>query len=111
MRKEKNGRTAWQRIVGCVASRVTAVPPRYLILINGSTKARYNTVCEVRCKFTAAWVREEEKASENRQRKTEADKVDVASGMTVGSLTHFRAALIGPTQGLPKCVGCADWEA
>ena len=52
----------------------------------------------------AAWVRKEGKASENRQRKKEAqeaDKVEVAPGVTVGSLRCFRAALIGPTQGLP----------
>ena len=61
-------------------------------------------------------VRREEKASENRQREREAegaDKVEVASGVTVASLRHFRAALIGPTQGLPSRsgVGCADREA
>ena len=53
----------------------------------------------------AAWVKEEEKASEHRQRKTEgeeADKVEVAPGVTVASLRRFRAAFIGPTQGLPK---------
>ena len=53
----------------------------------------------------AAWVKEEEKASEHRQRKgeaEEADKVEVAPGVTVASLRRFRAALIGPTQGLPK---------
>ena len=53
----------------------------------------------------AAWVREEEKASENRQRKREAEeahKAEVAPGVTVASLRHFRAALVGPTQGLPK---------
>ena len=53
----------------------------------------------------AAWVKEEEKASEHRQRKREAkeaDKVEVAPGVTVASLRRFRAALIGPTQGLPK---------
>ena len=53
----------------------------------------------------AAWVRQEEKASENRQRKIEAeevDKVEVALGVAVGSFTRFRAALIGPTPGLPK---------
>ena len=32
----------------------------------------------------------------------EADKVEVAPGGTVASLRRFRAALIGPTQGLPK---------
>ena len=32
----------------------------------------------------------------------EADKVEVAPGVTVASLRRFRAALIGPTQGLPE---------
>ena len=32
----------------------------------------------------------------------EADKVEVAPGVTVASLRCFRTALIGPTQGLPK---------
>ena len=52
-----------------------------------------------------AWVREEENASNQRQKKTgaeEADKVEVAPGVTVASLRRFRTALIGPTQGLPK---------
>ena len=31
----------------------------------------YCTVCEGGCRFMAAWVREEEKASENRQRMRE----------------------------------------
>ena len=30
----------------------------------------------------------------------EADKVEVAPGVTVASLIRFRAMLIGPTQGL-----------
>ena len=53
----------------------------------------------------AAWVREEENASNQRQKKRdaeEADKVEVAPGVTVASLRRFRTALIGPTQGLPK---------
>ena len=54
----------------------------------------------------AAWVKEEENASQHRrQRKREAeeaDKVEVAPGVTVASLRRFRAALIGQTQGLPK---------
>ena len=53
----------------------------------------------------AAWVKDEEKASEHRQRKREAegaDKVEVAPGVTLASLGRFRAAVIGPTQGLPK---------
>ena len=46
-------------------------------------------------------MREEENASENRQRKREpedADKVEAAPGVTVASLGRFRAALTGPTQ-------------
>ena len=54
----------------------------------------------------AAWVREEENTSNQRQKKREeaeeADKVEVAPGVTVASLRRFRTALIGPTQGLPK---------
>ena len=53
----------------------------------------------------AAWVKGEENASNQRQKKREveeADKVEVAPGVTVASLRRFRAALIGPTQGLPK---------
>ena len=53
----------------------------------------------------AVRVREKEKAPENRQMKSEAeraDKVEVAPGVTVASLRRFRAASIGPTQGLPK---------
>ena len=57
------------------------------------------------CRFMTAWVKEEEKVFEHRQRKREAeeaDKVEVAPGLTVASLRRFRAALIGLTQGLPK---------
>ena len=64
-----------------------------------------STVREGGCRFMAAWVKEEEKASEHRHRKREAeeaDMVEVAPGVTVVSLRRFRAALIGPTQGLPK---------
>ena len=68
--------------------------------------AWYSTVREGGCRFMAAWVKEEEKASEHRQRKREAeeaDKVEVAPGVTVASLRRFRAAMIAPTQGLlPK---------
>ena len=46
----------------------------------------------------AAWVREEENASNQRQKKRDAEEADV----TVASLRRFRTALIGPTQGLPK---------
>ena len=67
--------------------------------------AWYNTVKEGGCRFMAAWVREEENASNQRQKKREAqeaDKIEVAPGVTVASLRRFRTALIGPTQGLPK---------
>ena len=67
--------------------------------------AWYSTVREGCCRFVAAWVKEEQKASEHRQRKREAeeaDKVEVVPGVTVASLRRFRAALIAPTQGLPK---------
>ena len=53
----------------------------------------------------AAWVREEENASNQRQRKREAeeaDKLEVAPGVTVASLRRFRTALVGPSQGLLK---------
>ena len=53
----------------------------------------------------AAWARKEENGSNQRQKKREAeeaDKAEVAPGVTVASLTRFRTALIGPTQGLPK---------
>ena len=65
----------------------------------------YSAVHEGGCTFMAAWVKEEEKASDQRQKKREAeeaDKVEVAPGVTVASLRRFRAALIGPTQGLTK---------
>ena len=65
----------------------------------------YSTVHEEGCRFMAAWVKEEEHASKHRQKKREAeeaDKVEVAPGVTVASLRRFRAALIGPTQKLPK---------
>ena len=63
-----------------------------------------------------AWVKGEEKASENRQRNREreaqeADKVEVAPGVTVGSLRIFRAVLKGPTRDSRSGVGCADREA
>ena len=64
-----------------------------------------STVREGGCRFMVAWEEEEQKASEHRQRKREAeeaDKVEVAPGVTVVSLRRFRAALIGPTHGLPK---------
>ena len=65
----------------------------------------HSAVHEGGCRFMAAWVKEEENASNQRQKKREAeeaDRVEVAPGVTVASLRRFRAALIGPTQGLPK---------
>ena len=65
----------------------------------------YSAVREGGCRFMVAWVKEEEKASGHRQRKKEAeeaDKVEVAPGVTVASLKCFRVALIGSTQGLAK---------
>ena len=52
--------------------------------------AWYSTVSEGGCRFMAAWKREEEKASENRQREAEeADKVEVVSGGTRRKLETF----------------------
>ena len=65
----------------------------------------YSTVREGGCRFMAAWVKEEKNTSKHRQKTREAvetDKVKVAPGVTVASLRHFRAALIGPTRGFPK---------
>ena len=52
----------------------------------------YSTVYEGGCRFMAAWVREEVKASEHRQRKREekeADKVEVAPGAIRSKLKTF----------------------
>ena len=65
----------------------------------------YSTVRGGGCRFIAAWMKEEENASEHRQRKREAEeagKVEVAPGVTVASLRRFIEALIGSTQVLPK---------
>ena len=50
-------------------------------------------------RFMAGWRDEEESAAITRQRKREAEEVDkvVASGVTVGQLRRFRAALLGPS--------------
>ena len=63
----------------------------------------------------AAWVKEEENASKQRQKKREeeeADKVEVAPGVTVVGLRRFRAALIGPTRkdSIISVVDCAVRE-
>ena len=55
-------------------------------------RAWYSIVWVGGCSFMAAWVKEEEKASENRRRKREAeeaDKVEVAPGMTCSKLKTF----------------------
>ena len=65
----------------------------------------YSAVHEGGCRFMVAWVKEEENAFNQRQKKREAeeaDKVEVAPGVTVASMRRFRAALTGPTQGLTK---------
>ena len=62
----------------------------------------------------AAWVRDEENTPENEQRKREAeeaDKVEVAPGLTVGNLRRFRVASIGPTQGFPKRRRLRRWRS
>ena len=62
-----------------------------------------------------AWVREEEKASEYRQQKREAEeakKVEFAHEVTVTSLIRFRVALIvNRPRDSPNGVGCAEREA
>ena len=52
----------------------------------------------------ATWMTEEKNAASQLQKREakEADKVEVAPGVTVASLRRFRTALIGPTQGPPK---------
>ena len=59
-----------------------------------------DTVIEGGRRFMAGWRKEEESAVITRQRKREAeeaDKVVVASEVTVGQLGRFRAALLGPS--------------
>ena len=99
--KEKEWtRTAWQiddlRLFGVTGDWSTAA------LDPGPW---YNIVHEGGCRFMAAWVKGEENASNQQQKKreaVEADKVEVAPGVTVASLRRFRAALIGSAEGLPK---------
>ena len=50
----------------------------------------------------AAWLRGEENGPERRQWKKGAEEIEVAPGVTVGSLRRFGAALVGPIEGLPK---------
>ena len=59
-----------------------------------------DTVIEGSRRFMAGWREEKENAAITRQRKREAeeaDKVVVASGVTVGQLRRFRAALLEPS--------------
>ena len=58
----------------------------------------------------AAWVREEENASNQRQKKREAeeaDKVEVAPGVTVASLRRFRTAFLDQPKDSLSDVDCA----
>ena len=58
----------------------------------------------------AAWVKEEcDQSTAEKERSEEADKVEVAPGVTVASLRRFRAALIGLTQGLTKRRRLCRW--
>ena len=43
-----------------------------------------DTVCERGCRFMAAWVREEENASENRQMKRETEEAEEVEGAHLG---------------------------
>ena len=43
----------------------------------------YSIVCKGGCRFMAVWVKEEEKASENRQRKKKAEKAEKADKVGV----------------------------
>ena len=58
-----------------------------------------DTVIEGGRRFMAGWMEEEESTAITRQRKREAEEADkvVASGVTVGQLRRFRAALLGPS--------------
>ena len=58
-------------------------------------------------------VREDENASENQQRKREAedaDEVEVAPRVITPSLSRLRAALIGPTARTPHMASAAPIE-
>ena len=64
-----------------------------------------STVREGGCRFMAAWMKEDVRASEHLKKKREAEeagKVEVVPGVTVASLRRFRATLSEPTQGLSK---------
>ena len=64
------------------------------------TGARDDIVMEGGRRFMAEWREEEKSAAIIRQRKREVEEADtgvVASGVPVGQLRRFRAALIGPS--------------
>ena len=82
------------------ASRPSEHPP-----VRGENVKRFGWDHRLQIYKTSSWYFNEENASNQRQKKREAeeaDKVEVAPGVTVASLRRFRTALIGPTQGLPK---------
>ena len=84
--KEKYGRTAWQMTFGYLASRGTGALSHLTL--------GYGIVVHGGCRSMVAWVKEEEKASEHRQRKRgaeEADKVEVAPGVNVSNLRRCKA--------------------
>ena len=56
--RRNNGQTAWQRIVGHLASRGTGAPSHLTL--------EPDAVREGGCTFMAAWMKEEKKASEHR---------------------------------------------
>ena len=68
----------------------------------------YSTLlCEGGCRFMAGRVgegrgKDVRKPTEEKRKAEQADKVEVAPGVTVQSSSPFRVALIGPTQGPPK---------
>ena len=75
--------------------------------------AWYNTVHEGGSRFMAAWVREEENASNQRQEKIEveeADKAEVGPGVTVARLRRFRTALMDQPKDSLSDVDCAVSE-
>ena len=91
----------------CVADdlRLFGITGDWSTVVALETGVSYSAVHEGGCRFMAAWVKEGENASSHWQKKREAedaDKVEVAPGVTVANLKRFRAALIGPTQGFTK---------
>ena len=98
-------------VVSYFFQRIVFSPIDEIYMADGSlnlitcTRAWHNTVCEGGGRFMAAWLRGEETGPERRQCKRGAedmDKIEVAPGVAVGSFKRFGAALVGPTEGLPK---------